>query len=157
MLQTVNMCLDDGNSDSNYMKKYEDRFKTFKNWEYNCIIKPEHLANNGFYYYGPKDITRCIFCKVIIGNWETDDNVEVEHQKYSSNCPMVKDSENVRKSQIYNIKCKICKRNEIKLLLYPCLHFSICEDCKNIQYCPFCGQKIFQMYYATIKMIYNKN
>ena len=138
------MCLDDGNSDPNYMKRYEDRLKTFKNWEY-FSIKPEVLAKNGFYYYGPKDATRCIFCKVIIGNWETFDNVEVEHQKYSSNCPMVKDTENVRKLQTFNIKCKLCNRNEIRLLLYPCLHFINCEYCKNIHYCP-----IFQMHNATV-------
>ena len=149
------MCLDDGNSDPNYMKKYEDRIKTFKNWEYDSIVKPEILAKNGFYYYGQKDLTRCIFCNAIIGDWELDDNVEVEHQKYSSNCPMVKVGEYMRNAKTHDyIKCKICKKNDIKLLLYPCLHFCICEDCRNIDYCPYCGIRINKIFKATINKIY---
>ncbi len=149
------MCLDDGNSDPNYMKKYEDRLKTFKNWEYGNIVKPEYLAKNGFYNYGPSDYVRCIFCKVIIGDWETDDKVEVEHQKYSSECLMVKAAKYVRKYETCDyIKCKLCKKNDIKLLLYPCLHFCICEDCRNIDYCPFCGIKVNKIFKATINKIY---
>ncbi len=45
------MCLDDEID----FKSYDNRKNSFKNWNYEHIIKQENLAKNGFYFFGEED------------------------------------------------------------------------------------------------------
>ena len=60
----------------------ENRLKTFENWHVQFIDK-NTLAMLGFYYYGPNDLVKCVFCGVEIGMWEEGDDVLTDHMKWS--------------------------------------------------------------------------
>ncbi|XP_077293435.1 putative inhibitor of apoptosis [Arctopsyche grandis] len=64
-----------------------DRLKTLVNWPVNFIDKRK-MAVAGFYYEGngSDDRVRCFQCKVVVGQWEPDDEPNIEHIKWSSNC-----------------------------------------------------------------------
>ena len=47
------------------------------------------LVNEGFIYTGKKDLVICVYCGVIIEQWEEGDVPNKEHQKNSPSCPFV--------------------------------------------------------------------
>jgi len=57
-------------------------------------------------------------------------------------------SERVLASRIDRLKeeklCNICMENEKNILIFPCKHFKICEQCsaKDLKLCPFCNVTI---------------
>ncbi|XP_052233287.1 baculoviral IAP repeat-containing protein 7-like [Dreissena polymorpha] len=52
--------------------------------------------------------------------------------------PMV---ENRRLKHI--LKCLTCKENDCNMLLLPCTHHRLCEECaQNVTHCPVCGRKV---------------
>lgn len=53
-------------------------------------VTKEDLANSGFFYYGQGDIVECYKCGINLGTWSVGDSPQVEHAKYSENCPIVK-------------------------------------------------------------------
>lgn len=66
----------------------ENRLKTFENWNVRFIDK-HRLALLGFYYYGPDDLVKCVFCGVEIGMWEEGDDVLSDHMKWSPSCAFI--------------------------------------------------------------------
>ncbi|XP_041351914.1 putative inhibitor of apoptosis [Gigantopelta aegis] len=52
-------------------------------------INPSTLSQDGFYYLGPFDRVRCIFCSGILKKWDAEDIVETEHRKHFPKCPFV--------------------------------------------------------------------
>jgi len=75
------------NSKANVFNKYEERLKTFHSWS-SSKKKPVELAAAGFVYTGIKDYVRCMFCRVIIGNWLEDDVPITVHRRNSpASCP----------------------------------------------------------------------
>lgn len=70
-----------------------NRLKTFDNWKSDYIDKYV-LALNGFYYIGKDNKVKCQFCKIQIHNWSKDDNIYLEHIKYSSSCPLLNNYNN---------------------------------------------------------------
>lgn len=71
------------------MRQMEERLKTFTNWPL-TFIKPETLANNGFYYLGRGDEVRCAFCKVEIMRWEEGDDPAADHKRWAPQCPFLR-------------------------------------------------------------------
>ena len=70
--------------------KYEKfRIESYRNWPVPYIDVRE-LAKNGFYYTGYSDVVSCIFCHITICNWEADDNIQKEHNKWAPYCPFVR-------------------------------------------------------------------
>lgn len=65
-----------------------ERLRTFNNWNNNAVT-PEALAKSGFYYLGVEDMVKCAFCGVKMHRWEDGDNPNVEHEKYSPQCPVL--------------------------------------------------------------------
>ena len=74
-------------------KYFCDRIITFDKWPIAHFIKPVTLASLGFIYAyennKPVDRVRCVFCNLVLYNFETTDNIAVEHAKYSPNCELV--------------------------------------------------------------------
>lgn len=75
-----------------------ERLKSFNNpfWQQSFVSK-EELARYGCYYTGRSDVVCCFFCYVQIGFWELNDNVLLDHIKWSPNCPLLRkrDTDNV--------------------------------------------------------------
>lgn len=63
------------------------------------------LALFGFYSIGV-NVCRCYFCNVEIGDWQSCDNVLIEHLYYSPNCPLLRwritDNEQIHLNRLQN-------------------------------------------------------
>lgn len=70
------------------MREFAERLKTFENWPVS-FLKPEKLAQDGFYYLNRGDEVRCAFCKVEIMKWEPGDDPAVDHRKWAPQCPFL--------------------------------------------------------------------
>ncbi|KAK3742794.1 hypothetical protein RRG08_060743 [Elysia crispata] len=68
---------------------YASRLMTFLDWPQDHPLTQEELARHGFYYAGYFDCTRCYYCGGAIRNWEPDDDVQLEHARWFSCCPLV--------------------------------------------------------------------
>ncbi|KAH9508098.1 hypothetical protein Btru_052846 [Bulinus truncatus] len=63
-----------------------ERVKSFGLWPWDHHLRPQELAEAGFYYAGYGDCTRCFHCDGGLKNWEDDDDVWVEHARWFPNC-----------------------------------------------------------------------
>jgi len=70
-----------------FLYKEVDRFLTFQNWD--SFMDKTILAMTGFYYTGIRDIVKCYFCRVEIGEWEPGDNAIAEHKRWFTFCPLL--------------------------------------------------------------------
>lgn len=65
------------------------RSQTFgKDWLHE-FINGKELAKFGFYYVGPIDQVKCIFCNIVLHKWTPGDKPLDEHLKYSPHCPLM--------------------------------------------------------------------
>jgi baculoviral IAP repeat-containing protein 7/8 len=87
-----------------------NRLETFKTWNENIPISKEKLARLGFYFTNDKDIVKCYFCEVEIGQWSLGDDEHYEHTKWSPYCPLLihPDLTNNKpfNRDLLNIECK---------------------------------------------------
>ncbi|XP_035788000.1 death-associated inhibitor of apoptosis 2-like [Anopheles albimanus] len=65
-----------------------NRLATFAYWPVS-FIKPEELAEAGFYYTHQADEVKCAWCSGVIGRWELGDNAFQEHAKFFPGCTKV--------------------------------------------------------------------
>ena len=80
------------------MKFELNRLGTFRSWPQRKFINAEHLAKIGFFCLGYEDYVQCAFCKVIVGdwdsecmqNWNTEDIPFKVHYMKTPNCPFLK-------------------------------------------------------------------
>lgn len=65
------------------------RLASYKGWpkEY---MKPEKLAEAGFYYTGVTDKVKCFECQIEICEWQEGDNPMIDHQRWSGKCRFVR-------------------------------------------------------------------
>ncbi|XP_071112883.1 baculoviral IAP repeat-containing protein 7-B-like [Haliotis cracherodii] len=64
-----------------------NRLQTFAGkWPAQANVTPKALAREGFYYEGPGDRVRCVFCSGVLKHWEKGDVVSEEHKKHFPNC-----------------------------------------------------------------------
>lgn len=73
-------------------KKYLS--STFKDKWYKDKPSVEDLVKSGFFYSGSEDIVICSYCQLSLYKWEKNDNVDIEHKKYSPHCKLLKYLEN---------------------------------------------------------------
>lgn len=69
--------------------KERDRLATFKDWTCKNVRK-EELAMLGFYFRARPDNVKCVFCNVVIYNFEKGDSVLAGHLAFSPNCPLLR-------------------------------------------------------------------
>lgn len=65
------------------------RLTTFVDWPHDHHIRPWDLSAAGFYYLGTGDSVKCYKCGIMLHNWEPSDTPWGEHQKWSTQCPLV--------------------------------------------------------------------
>lgn len=63
---------------------YDRRLLSFKNWK--GSLNPKVLAYAGFYFTQNKDICKCAYCFIELGQWEKSDCPIEEHQKFYKHC-----------------------------------------------------------------------
>lgn len=68
-------------------RTFEERLTTF-NKKWTGKLKPEILANSGFYYINHRDICQCFYCGIEIFQWVSNDCPIEEHHKYSPKCDL---------------------------------------------------------------------
>ena len=90
------------------MKEEKARLESFPHCWAESAVSKEDVAKAGMYYIGPGDRVRCAFCMHVLKDWEKGDEPELEHKKFSPDCP----------------RLKICKPASIP-------HFPIQEVCKR--------------------------
>lgn len=72
------------------LTRENDRLQSFiENGWSNSYVSKEDLALIGFYFFKPPDFVKCIFCHVIISQFEQGDIALREHRKFSPNCPLI--------------------------------------------------------------------
>ncbi|XP_074601078.1 E3 ubiquitin-protein ligase XIAP-like [Brevipalpus obovatus] len=64
------------------------RLESFRklSWPKNHHLKPEALADAGFFYRGIGDETHCFYCAAGLREWAKDDDPWVEHAKHLPDC-----------------------------------------------------------------------
>ncbi|KAJ0062054.1 hypothetical protein NL108_015266, partial [Boleophthalmus pectinirostris] len=68
------------------MAQSEERLLTFVNWPSRIPVRPDQLANAGFYYVGRNDDVKCFCCDGGLRCWESGDDPWVEHAKWFPRC-----------------------------------------------------------------------
>ncbi|XP_008176870.2 inhibitor of apoptosis protein-like isoform X2 [Chrysemys picta bellii] len=68
------------------MQTHVARVKTFINWPTRIPVRPEQLANAGFYYVGRNDDVKCFCCDGGLRCWESGDDPWIEHAKWFPRC-----------------------------------------------------------------------
>ncbi|XP_053389606.1 baculoviral IAP repeat-containing protein 7-like [Mercenaria mercenaria] len=66
------------------------RLSSFSQWTKGHVMKPEDLAEAGFYFSGVRDFVRCFFCGGGLKNWEYGDSPWIEHARRFSTCAYIK-------------------------------------------------------------------
>ena len=70
--------------------RYErERLATFIDWPVKWL-SPECLAKEGFYYLRDCDHCSCVFCRGVVGSWETGDIPSREHVRHFPRCPFIR-------------------------------------------------------------------
>lgn len=65
------------------------RLDTFNEWSPDWPVLPKALAKDGFYCLKTGDRVKCIFCNLVLKNWEQGDIVNEEHKKFNPCCPFL--------------------------------------------------------------------
>ncbi|BAC67339.1 inhibitor of apoptosis protein 3 [Adoxophyes honmai nucleopolyhedrovirus] len=68
----------------------KERLDSFRTWPPLMPIKPEQLAEAGFFYTGFGDKTKCFYCAGGVWNWELNDDPWEQHAIWFGNCTYVK-------------------------------------------------------------------
>lgn len=144
-----------------YMRCELKRYETFSIRKFPLSESfAQKLAKNGFIYTLLNTSSQCAFCRIIIGEWKGNEDVEDVHKRYSPNCAFIKgkDVNNIAYLGSYEeekietidlsgvasldrLQCKICLDNEIDIIFFPCKHAVLCNNCSmniHLKHCPIC-------------------
>ena len=77
--------------------KYETaRLESFHSWPANAKVEAWKMARAGLLYTGQDEEVKCVWCGVVLANWQYGDQVMARHRSISPDCPFVKNiSDNV--------------------------------------------------------------
>jgi C3HC4-type zinc finger (RING finger) protein/inhibitor of apoptosis domain-containing protein len=113
----------------------------------------EKFAEKGFFYCLLNLTIQCAFCRVVISNVTSIDNIDRVHKIVSTECKFAKGEEcyNIKKvvpkisdslTEISELQCKICLQNELKIV-FDCGHIVCCHSCsEKVVNCPTCRKPI---------------
>ena len=68
------------------MSSYKNRYSTFAKWPKQMAQQPTMLVQAGFYYSGNGDYVTCFHCGISLKEWESQDDVVLEHKKWAPEC-----------------------------------------------------------------------
>lgn len=89
------------------------RLQTFSSdWPYNKrFIDVKIMAKSGLYFTGSSDCVKCVFCGLILHDWNSNDNPILDHWKFSRRCIMLNSPQDT-----YNITDKDSLKELKKML-----------------------------------------
>uniref|UniRef100_A0A3B3ZPF6 RING-type domain-containing protein n=1 Tax=Periophthalmus magnuspinnatus TaxID=409849 RepID=A0A3B3ZPF6_9GOBI len=144
------------------MAQSEERLLTFVNWPSRIPVRPDQLANAGFYYVGRNDDVKCFCCDGGLRCWESGDDPWVEHAKWFPRCeyllqekgqdfvhqiqarfPRLGSLDLPMEEQLRRLQeertCKVCMDKEVNIVFIPCGHLVVCKECApSLRKCPIC-------------------
>ena len=82
-------CHEDDYHRQQKLKREDNRLETFKDWPKSIPVTKEELAKDGFFYMNTGDKVKCVFCNLVLKNWEAGDSARTEHVKFNANCPFL--------------------------------------------------------------------
>ena len=62
----------------------------FQDWPTSIPVSKEELAKDGFYYMNTGDKVKCVFCNLVLKNWELGDSARTEHTRFNPTCPFLR-------------------------------------------------------------------
>lgn len=71
------------------LRSEESRLATFTTWPHTFITR-EDMARYGVCYLFVEDMVQCVFCGVIIGDFEDGDSALEDHVRWSPLCPFLR-------------------------------------------------------------------
>lgn len=69
-----------------HMRSEEARLQTFSSWPFDAPIRPQDLAQAGFFYFDVNDRVQCFCCSGMLGGWEIGDTAWGEHARHYPYC-----------------------------------------------------------------------
>lgn len=83
-------CHEDDYQRQQSLKREDIRLETFRNWPKSIPVSKEELAKDGFYYMNTGDRVKCVFCSLVLKNWDAGDSARAEHTKFNAMCPFLR-------------------------------------------------------------------
>jgi Inhibitor of Apoptosis domain len=81
------------------LSKFAARLKTFKTFP-KTAINLEEFAKTGLYYTFEQDRTACVFCHIVLEEWEQNDIPSEQHKRWNVRCPFLRYEHNdIRKER----------------------------------------------------------
>ena len=65
------------------------RSRSFDKWPKQLRPTKSELQKSGFFYRGFGDSVECFFCGICLHDWESRDNANKEHKKWSLECKFI--------------------------------------------------------------------
>jgi len=91
--------------------KYERvRLETFQSWPANAKVEAWKMARAGLLYTGQGEEVRCIWCGVVMGEWQFGDQVMARHRQTSPQCPFVLQTSD-------NVPCDPISDNSVSVII----------------------------------------
>ncbi|KAM4049211.1 LOW QUALITY PROTEIN: baculoviral IAP repeat-containing protein 1-like [Anomaloglossus baeobatrachus] len=85
----------------NLMQDEQARLQSFTSWPPYTFMKPDVLAQAGFFFTGTKDAVQCFSCGGCLGNWEENDDPWKEHAKWFPECEFLQGKKSKDEIQQY--------------------------------------------------------
>ena len=76
-------------SSLDHLRYEKDRLDSFIDWPLPWL-SPKEVAAAGFYYWRNLDCCACVYCRGIVGDWESNDIPMYEHLKHFPTCPFAR-------------------------------------------------------------------
>ena len=67
----------------------KERLKTFQQFEWDYALDPTEAAEAGFICVGLGDQVQCVWCQIILENWEKEFDPLFEHARNSPRCKFI--------------------------------------------------------------------
>lgn len=139
-------------------EKVYKRYVSFHWWPRCVPVRPQELAECGFFYLEKGDCVKCFSCGGVLTGWSRGDRAWEEHAKHYPNCTYLlekkgedfvlgclenccDDQDDEEGSMVYN--CIACKDDAATVYSQSCGHLSLCRKCAMYRTrCPECGERV---------------
>lgn len=69
---------------------YDARLMSFFSRPWRKSVSPAQLAASGFKFTAYRDVVKCVFCQIQLGEWGAGDDPDTDHVRESPHCPFMR-------------------------------------------------------------------